>query len=56
MLIKNDSRHNLKSIFFNQAARAAEPKEDEDRSINEKWEKEKKTLVSTFSSLSDGAI
>lgn len=45
-----------KEHFFNQAARAAESKEDEDHSINEKWAKEKKTLVSTFGRLSDGAI
>ena len=50
MLIKSDSRHDLKSIFLKSG------KKDEDRLINEKWEKENKTLVSTFSLLSDSAI
>ena len=53
---KNDSRHDLRSILLNQAARGAEPKEDEDRSINEKWETEKKTLASTVNRLLDGVI
>lgn len=48
--------HDLRSIFFNQAARAAAHKEDEDLSINEEWEKEKKTLVSNVNILLDGTI
>ena len=53
---KNDSRHDLRSILLNQATRGAEPKENEDRSINEKWETEKKTLASTVNRLLDGVI
>ena len=48
--------HDLRSIFFNQTARAAAPKEDKDLSINEEWEKEKKPLVSTVNILLEGAI